>query len=44
MTLFLLALGAIAIGRVLGHVKYLMVFRPLLKNLEQFLESKKMKH
>ena len=44
MTLFLLVLGAIAIGCILGYVKYLTVFRPLLKNLEQFLESKKMKH
>ena len=44
MTLFLLALGAIAIGCILGYVKYLAVFRPLLKNLAQFLESKKMKH
>lgn len=44
MTLFLLALGAIAIGCILGYVKYIAVFRPLLKNLEQFLESKKMKH
>ena len=44
MTLFLLVLGAIAIGCILGYVKYLTVFRPLLKNLEQFLENKKMKH
>lgn len=44
MTLFLLVLGAIAVGCALGYVKYLTVFKPLIKNLEQFLKSKKMKN